>query len=316
MSTTRRHQMRRNEPLPAGVVRVDRATMWGNPFRADRIDQVALEAGAQTAAQAFGLWLNGHPGLAHIEPDRRTAILARIGILHGKDLACWCPPDLPHGYCHADFLLVRARDAEPTIGDALGRPDDVPAMAYSVRQPWAWALIHGGKDCENRTEMAIRNGGVRAQIGKRIAIHAGKGMTRAEYESAADFMISCAVGCPDPADLLRGGIIGTAFLASVVNEHTSKWFFGPRALCLIRPEPVPFIGAPGQLGMFPWSPNFAQPEQPAKWMRSSEPDLLPTSATQPLPAELPLFSAREGVDCIRSGTMIAKAVTKNIERVT
>lgn len=34
----RRHQMRRNEPLPAGVVRVDRATMWGNPFRADRID--------------------------------------------------------------------------------------------------------------------------------------------------------------------------------------------------------------------------------------------------------------------------------------
>ncbi|MFA7504240.1 MAG: hypothetical protein WCZ28_06040 [Burkholderiaceae bacterium] len=145
---------------------------------------------------------------------------------------------------------------------------NVPNMALSARQPWAWALIHGGKDVENRGEMAIRRGGMRTLVGKRIAIHAAKGMTRAEYERARDFMASIGVSCPAPADLERGGIIGSAFLASVVKEHTSPWFFGPRGLCLIHPEPVPFIGARGELGMFPWSPNLAQPEPPAKWMQS------------------------------------------------
>lgn len=271
----RRHQMRRGEPLPAGVVRVDRATMWGNPFRADRISHAALEAGAQTAGQAFDLWLGGHLYLHDVEPNRRAAILARIGILHGKDLACWCPVDVPAGHCHADFLLKRARDATPTIGDAIGRPDGVPSMAYSVRQPFAWAIVYGGKDVENRTEMAIRNGGVRAQIGKRIAIHAGKGMTREEYESARDFMTLINVTCPAAADLLRGGIVGTAVVASVVSEHISPWFFGPRALCLIHPEPTAFIGASGELGMFPWAPNFCAACSPAKWMRPSPQRELP-----------------------------------------
>ena len=268
----RRHQMRRNETLPLGVVRVDRATMWGNPFRSDRPNPVAAKI-ADTAAQAFKLWLDGHPDLASVEPDRRAAILSRIGILHGKDLACWCPADVPAGWCHADVLLALAQDAEPTIGDVLGRPDGVPSMALSVRQPWAWALIYGGKDVENRSEMAVRNGGMRKQVGKRIAIHASKGMTREEYEGARDFMTEVGVACPAAADLLRGGIIGTAFLASIVSEHTSPWFFGPRGLCLIRPEPTPFIGASGELGMFPWGPNFAQPERPAKWMQSSAPEL-------------------------------------------
>ena len=276
----RRHQMRRNEPLPNGVVRVDRATMWGNPFRADRPDPAAMKL-TDSAAIAFKLWLDGHPDLTHIEPDRRAAILARIGILHGKDLACWCPVDVPIGWCHGDVLLALARDAAPTIGDALGRPDGVPGAALSVRQPWAWALIYGGKPVENRTEMAIRNGGMRAQVGKRIAIHASKGMTREWYEEARGFMATLGVTCPPAADLLRGGIIGTAFLASVVDDHISPWFFGPRALCLIRPEPTPFIGASGELGMFAWCPNFAQPDPPAKWMRpQAQRELIPEPVKQ------------------------------------
>lgn len=262
----RRHQMHRNEPLPDGVVRVDRATMWGNPFRSDRPENPSYHSVSTTAAGAYRHWLDSHPDLTHVEPERRAAILRSLGRLHGKDLACWCPVDVPHGWCHADVLLDLAREAEPTIGDALGRPDGVPRMALSVRQPWAWVIVFGGKDVENRGEMAIQRGGMRAQVGKRIAIHAAKGMTREEYESACDFMAGIGVTCPPAADLLRGGIIGTAYLASVVKEHTSPWFFGPRGLCLIRPEPVPFIGASGELGMFPWNPNFAQPAPPAKWM--------------------------------------------------
>ena len=36
----------------------------------------------------------------------------------------------------------------------------------SVRQPWAWAIIHGGKDVENRNWDTKFRG--------RLAIHAGK----------------------------------------------------------------------------------------------------------------------------------------------
>lgn len=268
----RRHQLRRDQPLAPGVVRVDRATMWGNPFRADKVMPEAYECGAASAAQAFGLWLDGHPNLAAVEPVRRAAILASIGRLHGKDLACWCDAGAE---CHADVLMARAANAEPTIGDALGRPDGVPTVALSVRQPWAWALIYGGKDVENRSEAAVRHG-MRGTVGKRIAIHAAKGMTRDEFESARDFMSSIGVCCPAAGDLLRGGIIGSMFLASVVSEHTSKWFFGPKGLCLIHPEETAFIGATGELGMFNWSPNFCEPDRPAKWM-TPQPELPPTT---------------------------------------
>lgn len=268
------------------AVRVDRATMWGNPFRADRPTPATIASGARSAAEAYALWLDGHPALADVEPERRTAILKGMGLLHGKDLACWCGE---HAACHADVLLRRAAVAEPSIGDPLGRPDNVPRIALSVRQPWAWAIIYAGKDVENRSEAAVRNGGMRAQIGKRIAIHAAKGMTRNEYQSAVEFMASLGVGCPDADNLERGGIIGTAYFASVVDKHTSPWFCGPRALCLIHPEPLPFIGASGELGMFAWSPNFAHRVPPAMWMLPDAPRKQQISRAAVAEAELPLF---------------------------
>ncbi|MGE3064134.1 MAG: DUF4326 domain-containing protein [Hyphomicrobiaceae bacterium] len=257
-----------------GAVRVDRDTVWGNPFQADRPTPEVRASGAVTAADAFDRWLAGHPALAAVEPKRREAILASIGCLHGKDLACWCPPDSP---CHADVLLRLAADAEPVIGDALGRPEGVPVGALSVRQPWAWAIIHAGKPVENRTEAAVRHG-MRDMIGKRIAIHASKGMTRGEYDSAVRFMASLGVTCPAPADLERGGIVGHVRVDAVVKEHASPWFFGPRALVLSDPQPVPFIGAAGQLGMFPWSPNFGRPDAPAKWMLARQAPSEPSEA--------------------------------------
>jgi hypothetical protein len=42
--------------------------------------------------------------------------------------------------------------------------------AITVQQPWAWAIIHGGKDIENRT----RIGTWRPARDSRIAIHAGQ----------------------------------------------------------------------------------------------------------------------------------------------
>jgi hypothetical protein len=141
----------------------------------------------------------------------------------------------------------------------------LPILALSVRQPWAWAIIHAGKDMENRSWQAIKNLGQDVK-GPR-AIHASQGMTREEYEQAADFMRTLRVYVPPPADLLRGGIIGSVDVIGTVRESTSPWFFGPRALVLRDPRACEFIPAIGHLGYFPWapcSPEIVPP--PARWM--------------------------------------------------
>lgn len=163
---------------------------------------------------------------------------------------------------------------------------DLPKLALSVRQPWAWAIIHAGKDVENRSWQAV-NHGLRQR--GRIAIHAAKGMTRDEYEDARDFLWSCRAGCPEAKNLMRGGIIGSVEVVDVVSESSSPWFFGPRGLVLRNPEPCEFIPSVGQLGYFEW--KRADPSivpEPAAWMLPPKVKAAKAVAPQ-VPAVLPLF---------------------------
>jgi hypothetical protein len=142
-------------------------------------------------------------------------------------------------------------------------------MAISVRQPWAWAIVHAGKDVENRSKAAIYKGGMSAAIGTRIAVHAAKGMTRTEYDIAAAMIRKIAGDCPQAHELARGGIVGTVHVTGVTSHHKvqiSRWFFGPWALKLAEAEPCSFVGATGALGLFRWQPNGAEPDPPARWM--------------------------------------------------
>ncbi|MEM7300696.1 MAG: ASCH domain-containing protein [Pseudomonadota bacterium] len=125
-----------------------------------------------------------------------------------------------------------------------------PERALSVRQPWAWAIIHAGKDIENRSWQAVNHG---RNVRGRIAIHASKGMTQAEYNDASGFIESLGISCPRPDRLLMGGIIGTVDVVDVVSESDSPWFFGPRGLVLQNPRHCEFIPAKGSLGYFRWS---------------------------------------------------------------
>lgn len=134
--------------------------------------------------------------------------------------------------------------------------------AISVRQPWAWALIFGGKDVENRNKAPIGTGNL---IGRRISIHAAKGMTRQEYEDAADFMSGLGLVCPRPDRLYRGGIIGSVRLDHVTSEYPSRWFFGPRGLVVREPQSCDPVASVGQLGWFKWSPSGVLAE-PKPWM--------------------------------------------------
>ena len=144
----------------------------------------------------------------------------------------------------------------------------LPEFALSVRQPWAWAIIHAGKNIENRswsariaallTALAFRG---------RVCIHASKGMTQDEYDSVEFIERTSGIKAPRPHELRRGGIIGTVEISDVVRKSHSPWFFGSVGLVLANPQPVDFIPCTGALGYFKWQPKpEASAEPPARWM--------------------------------------------------
>ena len=139
----------------------------------------------------------------------------------------------------------------------------LPPLALSVRQPWAWAILHGGKVIENRSAGAILSGGMDC---RRIALHAAVGMTRDEYLWAVWRLDRHGVRCPAPGDLARGAIIGAVDVVDIVSDSDSEWFGGQRGLVLENPvacEPIP---AKGALGYFEWEQSGALAE-PLPWMR-------------------------------------------------
>ncbi|WP_227269966.1 ASCH domain-containing protein [Roseobacter weihaiensis] len=140
---------------------------------------------------------------------------------------------------------------------------DLPRLALSVRQPSAWAIIHGGKVIENRTLDAIRAG--RMTPGK-ICIHAATGMKQDEFRYLSWRLAKHGVICPRPDALVRGAIIGTVEVTAIITESDSEWFGGTAGLLLADARPVDPIPASGALGYFEWTraPAFA----PAKpWMK-------------------------------------------------
>lgn len=164
-------------------------------------------------------------------------------------------------------------------------PLGTPRLALSVRQPWAWAIIHAGKDIENRSWQAVNHG---LKMRGEIVIHASKGMSRSEYEDAADFMDSINVACPRPDDLLRGCIIGRVEVIDVVKESESPWFFGPRGIVLQNPQPITPLGmCPGQLGYFKWHESSEPIPEPLPWMKAWPGSHKPARPATP---DMPLFS--------------------------
>jgi hypothetical protein len=147
---------------------------------------------------------------------------------------------------------------------------DIPDLALSVRQPWAFCLAAGWKPVENRS---WKRGNPGLNFRGEFAIHASQGMTRDEYEDCADLCRALGLALPPPADLLRGGIVGVATIIDIVTEMDSDWFFGPKGLVVADARPVDFIPVGGQLGFFDWRKllPFAKnggplPVPPAKWM--------------------------------------------------
>jgi hypothetical protein len=87
----------------------------------------------------------------------------------------------------------------------------------SIRQPWAWLIVNGYKDIENRTW--------RTNIRGPVLIHAGK---EPDHERIPLFEALSFRGM-DCTDMERGGIVGVATITDCVTESASPWFAGPFA---------------------------------------------------------------------------------------
>lgn len=151
----------------------------------------------------------------------------------------------------------------------------LPTVALSVRQPWAWAIIHAEKNIENRSWYA-RHPARRYRPNGPICIHAAQGMGKGEYEDAAEFIEKVSgKPCPKPHELTRGAIIGTVEIVDGVTHSLSPWWMGPYGLVLANPRPVTSYGrepirAKGELGFFDWQPSLEPWPDYAKWMLPKE----------------------------------------------
>lgn len=123
-----RVQLRRGRGwrLPANTVVVARPSKWCNPFR------VTPERSHILAVGAYRTWLTVDGVTAGLRA-RKDWILAHLGDLRGKNLACWCPLDRP---CHADVLLELA-NPEPSADPGSVKP------VICVGWPSIALLAHG-----------------------------------------------------------------------------------------------------------------------------------------------------------------------------
>ena len=112
-------------------------------------------------------------------------------------------------------------------------------LTLSVQQPWAFLIVSGQKDVENRSWPTNVRG--------RVLIHAGK---RFDAESYEYLLGQEGLLMPEPVGFLRGGVVGEADLWDCVEDHASKWFEGPFGFLLRNQRELPFRPWRGQLGFF------------------------------------------------------------------
>ena len=124
--------------------------------------------------------------------------------------------------------------------------------ALSVRQPWAWAIIHGGKDIENRSRMMSHRGA--------LAIHATKPASRDDYDLDCDEIEQISGKRPPALERAAvGAVIGTVDVVGCIDsagddepQTTSPW--AQYGLCWIMVRNAKALASPipakGRLGLF------------------------------------------------------------------
>ena len=109
--------------------------------------------------------------------------------------------------------------------------------AISILQPYAWLIVTGQKDIENRTWRTGYRGPV--------LIHAGKNYPKWEYEQDLGHY-----GQYPTRESMIGGIVGIATITDCISHSDSKWFNGPYGFVLKDARKFDMVPMRGQLSFF------------------------------------------------------------------
>jgi hypothetical protein len=110
-----------------------------------------------------------------------------------------------------------------------------------VRQPWAWLIVQGHNDIENRTWATRYRGQLLIQASANLP-------PKRKLEEIRLFARERGVALPQ--EFQTGGIVGIVRLENCVTRSNSRWFEGPVGWVLSNPKKLPFIPLEGQLGLF------------------------------------------------------------------
>lgn len=126
--------------------------------------------------------------------------------------------------------------------------DTFPWRALSVRQPWAWLIVNGHKDVENRTTQLTYRGPLIIQASKQLD---EVGVMKVAHRFPE-------IQLPERFEL--GGIVGRVEMVDCVQASDSPWFVGPFGYVLREPVPLPFTRCSGRLGLFS-IPHYVVPRR-------------------------------------------------------
>lgn len=227
--------------------------------------------------EQHGRWPTWHDAMRHCDEKMKALWLAELaghGVIVGPDEHAPKPPDyITCPRCHWIGTLDQCEDRPggkfkgethkwcPKCGKSktflrvpapviYPVPDDLHELrAISIRQPWAWLIVHGPKNFENR-EWATQNPG--RKVRGRVLIHASQGMTWDEYYSGRIVALDAEfTGLPPFEQLQRGGIVGVVELVDWLDyaPRENPWAF-TSGFVLRHPQPLTFIPCKGALGFF------------------------------------------------------------------
>jgi hypothetical protein len=141
----------------------------------------------------------------------------------------------------------------------------MPCLA--IRQPWAWAIFHSGKDIENRTRSTRYRGPLLILASKNCLVREWMDFYNRMHDPEDPMceLTSRSGGLPELEKLPRGGIVGIVDLVDCVSGPTvlNRWYAGESVwsesketmvrnygLRLANPRPLPFTRCTGRLGIF------------------------------------------------------------------
>lgn len=122
----------------------------------------------------------------------------------------------------------------------------MPERALTLKQPWAWLIIHGCKNIENRPWNTRFRG--------RFYVHTSKEHHKVDYDRALQLCNEMGVELPPYGSSVYqcGGIIGAATIVTVLpREDVLAWKFqGQYGFVLGYRQPTNFIPCKGALNFW------------------------------------------------------------------